>query len=63
MIRTIGKGKEGSIIQKGDLVLRGGVMFIVLDIGVCEHYGYCQVSPANDLNTHYWVLSRLLVPV
>mgnify|MGYP003140678873 CR=1 FL=1 len=59
----IGKGKEGSIIQKGDLVLRGGVMFIVLDIGDYEHHGYCQVSPVNDLNTHIWILSRLLMPV
>lgn len=57
------KGKGYSIIKIGDLVERGSLMFIVLEIGDYEHYGFCRVVPAFALSTEYWIASRLLEPL
>ena len=50
-------------INVGDLVERNGMAFIVLEIGDCEHYGFCLCMPIKYPHRRHWIMAALLCPL
>ncbi len=50
-------------IKAGDLVLRGNLMFLVIQIGVGYHYGFALCQGVDPVRGEYWIMKSLLTPV
>ena len=50
-------------IEVGDLVERNGMAFLVLEVGDCEHYGFCLCMPIKYPHRRHWVMAVLLCPL
>ena len=50
-------------IEVGDLVLRGSLMFLVVEIGECYQEGYALCREVRKNSRDYWIMQSLLQPL
>ncbi len=47
-------------IEVGDLVLRGSLMFLVVEIGECYHDGFALCRELKKNPRDFWIVKQLL---
>ena len=49
--------------QVGDLVMRGALLMLVIEIGTGYHQGFALCQGVAPFKGEYWIMSSLLIPV